>query len=121
MFICGYHFPASEGNDVSFDKVIEKVNAGAGDLGGIKAVEVTGETTKGEIVEKFTVEPGTFLFTALVDFYKKSDIAEKDGFKMIYFTNKYQISEISKAVDGEATKVFCKKFDDMNLYRIKIA
>jgi hypothetical protein len=26
MFVCGYHFPASEGNNVSFDKVIEKVD-----------------------------------------------------------------------------------------------
>ena len=25
MFVCGYHFPADMGNDVSFDKVIEKV------------------------------------------------------------------------------------------------
>jgi hypothetical protein len=109
------------GNDVSFDKVIEKVTAGAGDLSGIKAVEVTGETSKGEVVEKFTVEPGSFMFTALVDYYKKADVPEKDGFKMIYYTNKYQISEISKTVDGDSVKPFCKKFDDMNLYRIKVA
>jgi hypothetical protein len=109
------------GNDVSFDKVIEKVTAGAGDLSGIKAVEVTGETSKGEVVEKFTVEPGSFMFTALVDYYKKADVPEKDGFKMIYYTNKYQISEISKTVDGDGTKSFCKKFYDMNLYRIKVA
>jgi hypothetical protein len=109
------------GNDVSFDKVIEKVTAGAGDLSGIKAVEVTGETSKGEVVEKFTVEPGSFMFTALVDYYKKADVPEKDGFKMIYYTNKYQISEISKTVDGDGTKSFCKKFDDINLYRIKVA
>ncbi len=121
MFVCGYHFPASMGNDVSFDKVIEKVTAGAGDLSGIKAVEVTGETSKGEVVEKFTVEPGSFMFTALVDYYKKADVPEKDGFKMIYYTNKYQISEISKTVDGDGTKSFCKKFDDINLYRIKVA
>lgn len=121
MFVCGYHFPASMGNDVSFDKVIEKVNEGAGDLSGISTIEVTGETSKGDIVEKFTVTPGSFLFTALADYYKKSDVPEKDGFKMIYYTNKYQISEISKAVDGEEEKALCKKFDDMNLYRIKTA
>jgi hypothetical protein len=28
MFVCGYHFPADMGNDVSFDKVIEKVEDG---------------------------------------------------------------------------------------------
>ena len=40
---------------------------------------------------------------------------------MIYYTNKYQISEISKSVDGEVTKDLCKKLDDMNLYRVKVA
>ncbi|QOG11236.1 hypothetical protein [Arcobacter sp. FWKO B] len=121
MFVCGYHFPASMGNDVSFDKVVEKVTEGAGDLSGISGVVVTGETPKGEIVESFTVAPGTFMFTALVDYYKKSDVPEKDGFKMIYYTNKYQISEVSKTIDGDVTKPFCRKFDDMNLYRIKVA
>ncbi len=61
------------------------------------------------------------MFTALADYYNKSDVPEKDGFKMVYFTNKYQISELSKAVDGDSTKDFCRKFDDMNLYRIKVA
>ena len=121
MFVCGYHFPASMGNDVSFDKVIEKVNEGAGDLSGVSAIEVTGETSKGDIVEKFTVSPGSFLFAALADYYNKSDVPEKDGYKMIYYTNKYQISEISKDVDGEEEKALCKNLDDMNLYRIKIA
>ena len=48
-------------------------------------------------------------------------ILEIDGFKMVYYTNKYQISEISKSVDGDATKAVCKKLDDMNLYRVKVA
>ncbi|MGW8168944.1 MAG: hypothetical protein ACWGHH_02965 [Sulfurovaceae bacterium] len=121
MFVCGYHFPASMGNDVSMDKVIEKVNEEAGDLSGVSSIEVTGETAKGEIVEKFTVTPGSFLFTALADYYNKSDVPQKDGFKMIYYTNKYQISEISKAVDGDDAKALCRKLDDMNLYRLKIA
>ncbi len=121
MFVCGYHFPASEGNDVGFDKVVAKVNEGVGDVSSVKSIIVTGETAKGDVVESFTVEPGTFLFTALIDYYRKSDVPEKDGFKMIYYTNKYQISEISKTIDGEKTKSMCKKFDDMNLYRIKIA
>ena len=43
MFICGYHFPASEGNDVAFDKVIAKVEEGVETAG--KVVTLTGETT----------------------------------------------------------------------------
>lgn len=119
MFVCGYYFPADMGNDVSFDKVVEKVNEGAGDLSSVNSVVLTGENAQGAVLEEITLEKGTFLFTAMVDYYKKSDI---DGdIKMVYYTNKYQISEISKKVDGAKTKVICKKLDDMNLYRVKVS
>jgi hypothetical protein len=119
MFVCGYHFPASEGNDVSFDKVIEKVEDGLDAAG--KSVTLTSETREGVLLETIEVAEGTFAHKALVDFYTNTDVAEKDGFKMVYYTNKYQISEISKSVDGDATKDLCKKLDDMNLYRVKVA
>ena len=119
MFICGYHFPASEGNNVSFDKVIEKVEEGLDASG--KTVTLTSETREGTKLEELSVEEGTFLHKALVDYYTGTECKEEDGFKMIYYTNKYQISEISKSVDGAATKDLCKKLDDMNLYRVKVA
>ena len=118
MFVCGYHFPASEGNDVAFDKVIEKVTEGAGETTG-KTVSLTGETAKGEIVETVEVPAGTFAHTAFVDYFNNAEV-EGDS-KMIYYTNKYQISEISKSVDGDVTQDLCKKLDDMNLYRVKVA
>ncbi|QFR48808.1 hypothetical protein FJR48_03360 [Sulfurimonas lithotrophica] len=117
MFICGYHFPASEGNDVAFDKVIEKVNEGIDASG--KTVTLTSETREGVQLETIEVPAGTFAHTAFVDYYEGTEV---DGeFKMVYYTNKYQISEISKSVDGDATKDLCKKLDDMNLYRVKVA
>ncbi|MDH4945329.1 hypothetical protein [Sulfurimonas sp. C5] len=119
MFVCGYHFPASEGNDVSFDKVIAKVEEGLDAAG--KSVVLTSETREGALLEEITVAEGTFAHKALVDYYNNAEVADKDGFKMMYYTNKYQISEISKSVDGDATKDLCKKLDDMNLYRIKVA
>lgn len=119
MFVCGYHFPASEGNDVAFDKVIAKVEEGIDASG--KTVTLTSETREGVKLEELTVPAGTFAHTAFVDYFTNSDVAVKDDFKMIYYTNKYQISEISKSVDGEATKELCKKLDDMNLYRVKVA
>ena len=119
MFVCGYHFPADMGNDVSFDKVIEKVEEGLDAAG--KTVVLTSETREGVKLEEISVAEGTFAHKALVDYYVNSDVADKDGFKMIYYTNKYQISEISKTVDGDVTKELCKKLDDMNLYRIKVA
>ncbi len=119
MFVCGYHFPASEGNDVSFDKVIAKVEEGLDAAG--KSVTMTSETREGKLLEELSVPEGSFLHKALVDYFVNSDVPVKDGFKMIYYTNKYQISEISKSVDGDSTKDLCKKLDDMNLYRIKVA
>ncbi len=119
MFVCGYHFPASEGNDVSFDKVIAKVEEGIDASG--KTVTLTSETREGAKLETLEVPAGTFLHTAFVDYFTNTEVKENNGFKMIYYTNKYQISEISKSVDGEVTKDLCKKLDDMNLYRVKVA
>ncbi len=118
MFVCGYHFPASEGNDVSFDKVIEKVEDGTSAAG--KTVTLSSETREGVKLEELTVPEGTFAHTAFVDYF--DNVAEMEGdIKMVYYTNKYQISEISKAVDGASTKDLCRKLDDMNLYRVKVA
>jgi hypothetical protein len=119
MFVCGYHFPADMGNDVSFDKVIEKVKEGIDATG--KTVTLTSETREGVKLEELTVPAGTFAHTAFVDYFTNTECAAKDGYKMIYYTNKYQISEISKSVDGDKTKDLCKKLDDMNLYRVKVA
>lgn len=118
MFICGYHFPADMGNDVSFDKVIEKIEEGTNAAG--KTVTLTSETKEGLLLETLIVPVGTFAHTAFVDYFE--NVAEMKGeTKMIYYTNKYQISEISKSVDGDKTKDLCKKLDDMNLYRVKVA
>lgn len=118
MFICGYQFPGSEGNNIAFDKVIEKIETSVGDTTG-KTVSLTGESAKGDIEVELTVPVGTFAHKAFVDYYNASDI--EGDIKMVYFTNKYQISEISKAVDGDATKDLCRQLDDMNLYRVKVA
>ena len=50
MFVCGYHFPASEGNDVSFDKVIAKVEEGLDAAG--KSVIMTSETDMVNMIDR---------------------------------------------------------------------
>ena len=119
MFICGYHFPADMGNDVGFDKVIEKIDANLEGSESGKTVTLTSETREGTILEELSVPAGTFLHKAFVDYYKNAEINAE--FKMVYYTNKYQISEISKSIDGATTADICKKLDDMNLYRVKVA
>ena len=42
-------------------------------------------------------------------------------FNEALLTHLSEISEISKSVDGDATKAVCRKLDDMNLYRVKVA
>ncbi|MGM0624176.1 MAG: hypothetical protein ACQESH_09195 [Campylobacterota bacterium] len=118
MFICGYHFPASEGNDVAFEKVVEKIDANVGDVSA-KKVLLKPEDRDSNPLEDIVIEPGTFMHKAFVDYYANSDI--EGEYKMIFYTNKYQISEISKKYDGDATKDLCKKLDDMNLYRVKVS
>ncbi len=118
MFICCYHFPASEGNDVAFEKVIEKIEDGVDASG--KTVTLQSETREGVVLETIEVPAGTFAHTAFVDYFESTDIPTKEDTKMVYYTNKYQISEISKSVDGDSTKDLCKKLDDMNLYRVKV-
>ncbi len=119
MFICGYHFPASMGNKISHEQVVEKVTSEVGDLSDVSYAVLTSENRDGIKQEDLRVEKGSFLFTALADYYKKSDI--EGEYKMIFYTNKYQMSEVSKAVDGGATAAVCKKLDDMLLYRVKVA
>ncbi len=102
---------------MSFDKVIAKVEEGVETAG--KVVTLTGETVKGEVIVNLTVPEGTFAHTAFIDYFQNADVAGES--KMIYYTNKYQISEISKAVDGAITKELCHNLDDMLLYRVSVA
>ena len=104
MFVCGYHFPASEGNNVSFEKVIEKVQEGIDASG--KTVTLTSETREGAKLETISVPEGSFLHTALVDYYTNTECKEIDGFKMVYYTNKYQISEISKRREYQGFRLY---------------
>ena len=57
MFICGYHFPASEGNDVAFDKVAEKVNEGT---------DATGKTVTVNSLVKYI-----YIYNSHVEYYEK--------------------------------------------------
>jgi len=82
MFVCGYHFPASEGNDVAFDKVIAKVEEGVEAAG--KSVTLTSETREGQVLEEITVPEGTFAHTAFVDYYENTEIPTKEDTKMVY-------------------------------------
>jgi len=114
MFILGFHFPADMGNNVSDDKVVEKLDEVV-KLDGVNEIKMVMEA-HGQKEELSYTNKDTFMFKALVHYVQT---AESDY--MIY-TNRYQIAELSKRLDSDdETKALCKKFDSMAQFRITAA
>ncbi len=115
MFILGFHFPADMGNTVPDEKVVEKLDESGVDFGTVSEIKMVSEA-HGVKEELSYTNKDTFLFKALVHYAKT---AETDY--MIY-TNRYQMSELSKRIDSDdETMALCKKFDSMALFRIEAA
>lgn len=122
MFVLGFHFPASMGNEVSDDKVVEKLDGAIGDgLKGVKEIKIYEGTTKNTKVDlyKTYTNTNTFLAKALVHYFNEENPDKKP--KYMIFTNKYQMSEISKKLDkDDETLDICKKFDGMDPLTIDV-
>ncbi len=115
MFILGFHFPADMGNNVPDEKVVEKLDAADVDTSDINEIKMTIEA-HGQKEEVTYANKDTFMFKALAHYTKT---AETDY--MIY-TNRYQMSELSKRLDSDdETMALCKKFDSMSLFRVEAA
>lgn len=114
MFILGFHFPADMGNNIPDEKVVEKLDAAgiADDVSEIKMVM----TTHGQVEELSYTNKDTFMFKALNHYVKTAET------KYMIFTNRYQISELSKRLDSDdETMALCKKFDSMSEFTITAA
>lgn len=115
MFILGFHFPADMGNTVPDDAVVAKLDEANVDTTGINEIKMSTEY-HGQLEELSYTKKDTFMFKALVYYIKT---AETDY--MIY-TNRYQISELSKRIDSDdETMALCKKFDSMAHFKITAA
>ncbi|MGE4419179.1 MAG: hypothetical protein AB7D38_05035 [Sulfurimonas sp.] len=115
MFILGFHFPAEMGNNVPDDAVVAKLDEANIDTSGINEIKMVTEY-HGQTEELSYTNKDTFMFKALVHYIKT---AETDY--MIY-TNRYQISELSKRLDSDdETMALCKKFDSMAHFKIVAA
>ncbi len=116
MFILGFHFPADMGNNIPDEKVVEKLDNSGVDTNGINEIKLISESREGQKEELSYTNKSTFMFKALVHYAKT---AETDY--MIY-TNRYQISELSKRLDSDdETMALCKKLDSMAQFKIKVA
>ncbi len=125
MFILGLYFPADMGNDIPDEEVIKKLDAFIETIGGvddINTIELEMGPRRGDVEKIVYCNKDTFLFKALATYLKDDTYLEKDGEKYFIFTNRYQMSEISKRVDNdEETMKICKLFDSMEEFRIKAA
>lgn len=118
MFVLGFHFPADMGNDISDDKVIEKLDS-AVDMSGVSKVKLCyGKKFENEVEY---ANMNTFLAKALVHYFQIDNEAKEP--KYFIYTNRYQMSEISKKVDSSdaETMKLCKLFDSMEQFKIDVA
>ena len=124
MFILGMHFPASMGNTIEDSAVVEKLDAMVADLdiSGINAIELEMGLRGKEVVTITYTNKDTFMFKALAAYLKDDTYIAKDGEKYLVYTNRYQMSELSKRLDSDdETMALCKKFDSMEQFRVKAA
>jgi hypothetical protein len=119
MFVLGFHFPASMGNQIPDELVAEKIaDVDISDVKEIKLLMGTKDKDKEWI--SYT-NKDTFLFRAMVHYFKEEN-PEKTQKYMIYM-NRYQMSAISKRVDAadDETMKLCHNLDSMEQFRIEVA
>lgn len=118
MFILGFHFPADMGNNIASDKVVEKLES-AVDMSGVSKVKLTYGKKFDNVVEYSNMS--TFMAKALVHYFNEDNDAKET--KYFIYTNRYQISELSKELDSsdEETMKLCKLFDSMEPFKVEVA
>ena len=115
MFILGFHFPASMGNTVPDEAVVAKLDEAKVDSSGINVIKMSTEY-HGQYEELSYSNKNTFMFKALTHNIKTAET------EYMIYTNRYQISELSKRLDSdEETMALCKKFDSMAHFKITAA
>ena len=115
MFILGFHFPADMGNTVPDEAVVAKLDEVNVDTSSINEIKMSTEY-HGQTEELSYTNKDTFMFKALTHY-----ISTAETEYMIY-TNRYQISELSKRLDSDdETMALCKKFDSMAHFKISAA
>ena len=121
MFILGYHFPAEEGNQIPDEKVMAKVEADV-DMSKVASIKLyTGENKSSKTEEWKTLSSlDSFLAKALVQFFELEN--EEKTKKYMVYTNKYQMSELSKKVDKDAESAeICRMFDGMTPMHVEVS
>lgn len=107
MFVLGFHFPASEGNKVSDEKVLAKLDdAVSSSMGNVASIKIY----SGNDEYKTLTNTSTILAKGLVQYFELEN-PTKDP-KYMIFTNKYQLSALVKNCDKDAEALEVAKFFD---------
>ncbi len=115
MFVLGFHFPASMGNKVALDKVVEKLDSEV-KMDGVSKIKINYGKKFDNELEYSKLD--TLLAKALIHYAKKDGDSNN---KYLIYTNKYQMSELSKQFDkDEETQSICKLFDGMEPVRVSL-
>ncbi len=116
MFILGMHFPADMGNKIPDEKVVAKMEEAG--TGSYKEIKLKMGKNRNELTELSYTNTDTFMFKALCHFFEIDNDAKEE--KYFIYTNRYQISELSKRLDSDdETMALCKKFDSMDMFTIQ--
>ncbi len=115
MFILGFHFPASEGNKVSDDKVLAKLEeAVSASMSKVASVKIYAGNNEYKTISNV----GTVLGKALVQYCEVENDAKEA--KYLTFTNKYQIAALVRNVEKDAEAVEVAKFFDLSRDQITL-
>jgi len=110
------------GNNIPNEKVVEKLDAEvASKMSSVKEIKLYEGTTKNNHVELYKTydKTDTFLAKALVHYFLEEN--EKKEPKYVLYTNKYQMSELSKEIDkDDLTTEICRKFDGMDTITVDV-
>ncbi|MDR2639398.1 MAG: hypothetical protein LBC09_06160 [Helicobacteraceae bacterium] len=122
MFILGMYFPADRGNIVPSSEVAELVEK-AVDMSKVKEIKLHQGSTKSTKTELYKTisNKESFLAKALTHYYLNQETVKEGGLKYMYFTNKYQIAELSLELDKDAECFeIAKKFQDMEPVNVEV-
>lgn len=122
MFVLGFQFPASDGNKIEASRVVEKLDgAVASKMGSVKEIKLYEGNTKNNHVELYTTlnKTDSFLSKALVHYFLEENEAKEP--KYMLYTNKYQMSALSKELDNDPEiQKICRKFDGMETITVDV-
>lgn len=115
MFVLGFHFPATEGNNVSDDKVLAKLDEAVKDsMSKVASVKIYAGN------EEYKTLPAadSVLVKGLVQYFENEN--EKKDPKYFCFTNKYQLAALTRNHDKDAVALEVADYFDKTREQITL-